>query len=117
MNKADLEYFKKKLEAQKAELEEELASIGKRDPNSPGGWDVTSGKMETDSADENETADKFEEIEDNAGVMKNLENELVEVKAALDRIQAGTYGVSEKDGKPIDRARLEANPSARESLK
>ena len=117
MNNSDLDYFKKKLMDQKAELEGELATIGKRDPSAPGGWDPTSGQMETDSADDNEVADKFEEIEDNAGVVKNLEKELIEVKAALDRIAAGTYGISEDDGKPIERARLEANPSARTSIK
>ncbi len=117
MNKQDLEYFKKKLNEQKAELEEELASISKRDPNTPGGYDVTSGGIETDSADDNELADKFEELQDNAGVVKNLESELEEVKAALDRIETGKYGISEDTGKPIERERLEANPSARTSLK
>ncbi len=117
MNKQDLEYFKKKLAAQKAELEEELGGISKRDSNAPGGFDTTSGGIETDPADENELADKFEEIQDNNAVVANLEKELEEVKAALSRIDAGTYGISEKSGKPIERERLEANPSARTSLK
>jgi RNA polymerase-binding transcription factor len=117
MNKQDLEYFKKKLLDQKAELEGELAPITKKDSRLPGGLDPTSGGMEVDTADDNEVADKFEEIQDNAGIVRNLETELNEVKAALERMEAGTFGISEDTGKPIERERLEANPSARTSLK
>jgi RNA polymerase-binding transcription factor DksA len=73
--------------------------------------------MEVDTADENELADKLEEQEDNAGIATQLESQLNEVKAALERITAGTYGMCEKCGKPIEKERLEANPSARISLK
>jgi RNA polymerase-binding transcription factor DksA len=38
--------------------------------------------------------------------------QLEQVKRALARIDAGTYGVSEVSGKPIPLARLEAVPSA-----
>lgn len=38
--------------------------------------------------------------------------QLQQVKKALARIDAGTYGVSEVSGKPIPLARLEAVPSA-----
>lgn len=117
MNTADLEYFRKKLTAEKARLESELKPIGRKDSASPGGWDPTAGGIEVDSADENEVADKLEEIDDNAGIVSNLETQLNEVVAALARIKAGTYGIDEKTGKPIERERLEANPSARISLK
>lgn len=40
------------------------------------------------------------------------EQQLQQVKKALSRIDAGTYGVSEVSGKPIPIARLEAVPSA-----
>ena len=40
------------------------------------------------------------------------EQQLQQVKKALARIDAGTYGVSEVSGKPIPIARLEAVPSA-----
>lgn len=40
------------------------------------------------------------------------EQQLQQVKKALARIDAGTYGVSEISGKPIPVARLEAVPSA-----
>ena len=38
---------------------------------------------------------------------------LTEVDAALERVATGRYGVCEMCGRPIDRARLEARPTAR----
>ena len=117
MNKQDLDYFKKKLLEEKARLETELSGISKRDSASPSGRDATAGGMEVDTADENELADKLEEMDDNTGIADTLEKQLSEVEAALERIDKGTYGMDETTGKPIERARLEANPSARNSLK
>lgn len=117
MNKKDIEYFKNKLLAEKTTIESELSGIGRRDPGSPGGWEATSGGMEVDVADENEVADKLEELEENAGISTKLEDQLKEVNVALQKIVDGTYGNCETCGKPIERDRLEANPSARISIK
>ncbi len=117
MNKRDTEKFKKKLVAECAGLETELNAIGQKDPSAPGGWDVSTSDIKVDSADENEVADKFEELEENAGIASKLEGQLNEVKAALDRIEKGTYGICETCGKAIEIERLEANPSARNSIK
>ena len=116
MNKKETEQFKKKLVAEKAELEAELALVGQRNPNNPNTWEANTGGMEVDAADENEVADKLEEYEGNADIVTQLENQLIEVNAALDRIEKGTYGLCEKCGKPIDKGRLEANPSSRFSI-
>ncbi len=115
MNKKDLEYFKGKLLDEKKELETELNEVAKKEPGQ--GWEATSGEMEVDTADDNEVADKLEEYETNKSVMDKLQKQLSEVDAALDRIEKGTYGICENTQKPIDRDRLEANPSARISLK
>ena len=117
MNKKDSEQFKKKLLEEKADLEQQLTSIGQKDSRSAGGWDATAGDIEVDSADENETADKFEELEENTGIISQLNKQLDEVKAALDRIEGGKYGLCEACGKPIEKDRLEANPSSRISIK
>jgi RNA polymerase-binding transcription factor DksA len=45
------------------------------------------------------------------------EHLLQEIDAALERIDAGTYGTCEVDGTPIDFDRLQALPWARTSLK
>ncbi|HHY22206.1 MAG TPA: hypothetical protein GX525_10110, partial [Bacilli bacterium] len=42
-----------------------------------------------------------------------LEQELIEVNEALEKIEAGTYGVCEATGKKIPYERLEANPTAK----
>jgi RNA polymerase-binding transcription factor DksA len=117
MNKRDTDSFKKKLLDEKKTLEEELGGIGQQNTNTPGGWEANAGGMEIDTADENEVADKLEELEDNASIVTQLENQLNEVKAALDRIENGTYGICEVCGKPIEVERLQANPAARASIK
>lgn len=117
MNKQEIKKFKSQLVAEKAELEEELSGIGKRDSAKPGGWDATSGNIEVDSADDNEVADKLEELEENSEIGAKLEAQLKDVNDALDRIGKGTYGMCETCDKPIEIERLEANPSARFSIK
>ena len=117
MNKKDIQYFKDKLLKEKTLLEEELSSVGKVNPNNPNDWNATSGKIEVDSADDNEVADKMEELEENRAILQQLEPQLNEVKSALQRIEDGKYGICEVSGKSIERERLEANPSARTSIK
>ena len=117
MNKKNLEEFKKKLLDEKNELESQLGGIGQRSSSSPGGWEATIGGMEVDSADENEVADKLEELEENVAIVSQLDKQLEEVLAALVRIENGTYGICEQCGKPIEEDRLLANPSAKISLK
>ncbi len=117
MNKKSLEQFKKKLLAEKADLESQLGGIGRRNPGIAGNWEATTGDIEVDSADENEVADKLEELEENTGIVSQLDKQLIEVLAALDRIEKGTYGICETCGKPMEEERLLANPSARISIK
>lgn len=117
MNTRDLEHFKKKLMAEKAELEAELAKVGQKNPENPNNWQATTSDIEVDPADENEVADKLEELEGNSSILKQLTGQLTEVEAALGRIDAGTYGTCETCGKPVEKERLEANPSARNSIK
>ena len=45
-------------------------------------------------------------------VVESLRSNLVDVERALERIDAGTYGVCERCGRPIDPNRLEARPWA-----
>jgi RNA polymerase-binding transcription factor DksA len=116
MNKKDLEYFKTKLEKEQNLLEDELKTVGRINPSNPNDWEPTPTKISVDSADENEVAGMIEEYEDNSAILKQLETQLNEVKAALDRIDKGTYGICEVTKEPIERDRLEANPSARTKI-
>ena len=112
MNPKDIKYFKDKLLAEKATLEEELKSVGRINPNNPGDWEATVDDSDIDSADENEVADKIEEYEEHSAILKQLEKQYNEVKKALERIENGTFGICEIDKKPIEKGRLEANTSA-----
>ena len=55
-----------------------------------------------------------------AGAHLELRNELdaqlAEVDAALQRLASGTYGIDEETGEPIDPERLAAFPTARTNL-
>src|SRR5690242_20432552 len=57
------------------------------------------------------------EREKDLSILEQLENELVELQAALERVDAGTYGVDEETGEPIDDDRLEALPTARPNVR
>ncbi len=60
--------------------------------------------------------DNFEQ-EFAIGLMDSERKILAEISAALRRIDEGVYGICEGTGKPIVRARLEANPWARYCIK
>jgi RNA polymerase-binding transcription factor DksA len=56
------------------------------------------------------------EREKDVSILEQLEEELAELQAALERIDKGTYGVDEVTGKPIAPERLEARPTARTNV-
>ena len=117
MNKKDTEFFKKKLEKEKAIVENEIKTVGSSDPGNPQDFSATSNDMDIDKADENELADKLGELNDNKGILDSLEKQLRDIDDALGKIQKGTYGICEISGEQIERERLEANPAARTSMK
>jgi DnaK suppressor protein len=118
MNKKDIEIFKKRLEKEKAMLEKEAKTVGRADSNkNPKDFSATSNDMDIDRADENELADKMEELDGNKGILDSLESQLKDTNDALEKIKKGTYGICEISGELIERERLEANPAARTSMK
>jgi RNA polymerase-binding transcription factor DksA len=56
------------------------------------------------------------EREKDLAILEQLENELAEIEAALQRLDEGTYGIDEVTGEPIAAERLEALPSARTNV-
>lgn len=97
------------LEAELAALQEELGEHGTKEDS--GEWEATS-KSEGEEADATDAADNIEELITNVPLIGELKIREREVKAALARIEAGTYGRCEVGGEPIELDRLEANPSA-----
>jgi RNA polymerase-binding transcription factor DksA len=114
--KIDTNYFKKKLEQELATLEAELKSVGHINPDNPRDWEASSGDVDINASDPADIADNIENYESNTAILKQLEAQHANVKRALEKIDKGTYGICEISGEAIEKARLEANPSARTCL-
>lgn len=114
--KIDTDHFKKLLEKELKTLEAELKSVGHKNPDNPKDWEASSGEVDVNASDAADIADNIESYESNTAVLKQLEIQYNDVKAALAKIAKGTYGICEVTGKPIEIERLEANPAARTSL-
>lgn len=56
------------------------------------------------------------EREKDIAILEQLERDLAEIEAALQRLDDGTYGIDEVTGDPIARERLEAYPTARTNV-
>ena len=108
----DIPHFKQKLEEELKTLERELQSVGRRNPENPNDWEAKPDSTER-SADPTDSADNIEDFEENTAILKQLEIRFNEIKEALKRIDAGTYGTCEKGKEMIEMDRLEANPAAR----
>ena len=107
------EHFKSILTKELAALETDLKSVGHVNPNNPKDWEASSGEVDINASDSADIADNIESYESNTAVLKQLETQYNDVKDALDKIAKGTYGICEVSAHPIEKERLEANPSAR----
>lgn len=107
----DTATYQERLEEEKQKLENELASVGRRNPSNPADWEAVPEEtgQEADPLDAAELIDGFEA---NTAIVKDLETRYNEVLAALARISAGTYGVCLECGAAIEPARLDADPAA-----
>ena len=99
------------LQAERAALEEELATFGKR-IDSGDDWEGSS-QSEGEEAAPEDVADNIEELVTNVPLIHDLEKRHNDIKAAMLKFREGTYGLCEtcKDEIPLER--LEANPAAR----
>ncbi len=107
------EHFKTKLEEEQALIVKELGDIAVEGDN--GMWEAKDPQMDVmnAAAEPNEAADKVEELDERSGEVTALSARLADVRKALENIEAGTYGICEVSGEPIEEERLEANPAAR----
>jgi RNA polymerase-binding protein DksA len=108
VEKNKLESFEKKLIKEKERLLEELRKI--HDENAE-----ASAAQET-SGDQNfedhmgDAATVMFDRERDFSLEQNLQDLLAQVEAALRRVEAGTYGICVRCGRPIGEARLRAIP-------
>src|SRR3989344_6137373 len=104
------DHFKKKLEEEKAKLENELEAVGRQNPDNPSDWEATPPEDRDNSqADENTMADSIEGYENNNAILNTLEARYQDIKSGLDKIEKGVYGLCQVCGKEIEEDRLEAN--------
>lgn len=108
----DLNHWRNLLQREADQLEEQLGGVGRAVPNHPGEWEATPLEAH-DTSFRDEVADDLEELEEREEVELALEKRLKQVRAALARLDAGTYGRCEIGGEEIEAERLEANPTAR----
>jgi RNA polymerase-binding transcription factor DksA len=110
----DTNHFKEKLEAEQKVLEEELTDIARFNTETST-WEATPDTDMIGEIDDNDAADRFEDFEERTSMVATLGARLKDVSDALKKIEAGTYGMCEVSGEPIELDRLEANPAARTS--
>jgi RNA polymerase-binding protein DksA len=104
LSSQDIHRFKQRLEAKRAEIEAHIAV------NRRGVQETVRG--EEGVGDFEDEADLLYEREAELGESSRDRQELAQVERALERIEQGTYGVSEVSGKAIPIERLEALPYA-----
>src|SRR3989338_9255028 len=107
----DTNIFKKKLLEEKELVENELGTVGRRNPENAADWEPIATAEER-PAERDEVADKLESFEENVALVRQLESRLGEITVALDNIEKGTYGICSVCGKKIETERLNANPAA-----
>lgn len=108
----ELEELRAKLEVEKENLEEELASHG-RVLDETGDWTGASSGFEGTEADPNDVGDQIEELATNVPLVEELEDRHRDVVDALEKMDEGVYGICEVSSEPIPLERLKAIPSAR----
>ena len=90
------------LTAERERVSNELETIG-----------IDSGTNDSGFADSGQVTAERGEVE---ALANTLVETLQEVEHALEKFDAGSYGVCERCGDPIPDARLEAKPAARECI-
>lgn len=97
--------MKQKLLGQLKEAEDQAVLLQSEDPY------FEPGRTEANAEEMGEAGEDLghQEVEVSRGF---LQEKIEQIKKALGLIEKGGYGICEKCGQPIDRARLEANPEA-----
>ena len=97
----------------RVELEKEAADLRAEFGEAQAHISAHIGDMSAEAGDdEADASSKLFEREHELALSNNTRELLEQTEHALDRIEAGTYGVCESCGKPIGKARLQAFPRA-----
>ena len=107
----DSERIRKRLEQERTRLRQLLESFTPEEIDVPESESVA----ELSAYDQHPAdmgSETFERTKD-LSIIAQLESELEDVDRAFRHLENGTYGVCDACGKPIEKARLEAIPTAR----
>lgn len=119
MDKELIGRMQTKLLGEKQRLQKLLHSVAEPDTDEhvPGkDHDVNYKDVGTDVGATDENVHELQEYEVALSQAGDMEDMLNAVEAALERIDAGTYGICSNCDSEIPEARLEANPAATECL-
>jgi DnaK suppressor protein len=107
LTKKELDDFAARLRDERAELAEQLTTIEDQ------AFAATQSDISGDVGVDDESADAGTatfEREKELSIEQNVRDLIQKIDRALKRIDAGTYGICERCGKPIEKARLKALP-------
>jgi DnaK suppressor protein len=77
------------------------------------GSSETGGELSSFDQHPGDSGTETFEMEKNVSLLEQVDDELAEVEAAVQRLERGTYGTCQACGRPIGNARLEAMPATR----
>ena len=107
MPKKEADDLRERLLTERAELESQLATLEENT------FAASQSDMTGEVAFDDETADAgtatFERERD-LSIENNIRDLLAKIDRALKRMDAGTYGICDRCGKPIEKARVKALP-------
>ena len=104
-----IQHFKSLLEEKLIEAEEELATTS-------GYQEDQRDHVASHQVDFNERSNHFQRQANMKEQVRRLKGNVKELKAALHRIEQKTFGICERTGKLIDKARLLVMPTARYNI-
>jgi RNA polymerase-binding transcription factor DksA len=110
----DPEEARKRVQDEKSRVESLIRNL--KDELGDGGENDQLSELSDYDQHPADTASETFEREKDVSILEQLEDELAELQAALERIDNGTYGIDEVTGKPIAPERLEAVPTARTNV-
>jgi DnaK suppressor protein len=107
LTQKDLDDFASRLQDERAELSDQLTTIEDQ------AFAATQSDISGDVGIDDESADAGTatfEREKELSIEQNVRDLIQKIDRALKRIEAGTYGICDRCGKPIEKARLKALP-------
>jgi RNA polymerase-binding transcription factor DksA len=108
----DADEARQRLEAERARLTEVRSDFDSENLTEESEDENLSELSSVDQHQADVGTETFEREKD-LSILEQVDAELADVEHALKRLDDGTYGTCEFDGKPIPEARLEALPAAR----